>query len=45
MEGPNPMQRVGKNFEQNIIENVRKDYHVDQNTWGFMISTINDLDT
>ena len=42
MKGLNPMERVRKKYEQQIVDKVREDYHVERNTRGFMISTISD---
>lgn len=43
MKGLNPMEHVSKKYEKHITDNVRDDYHVEQNTRGFMISTISNL--
>ena len=43
MEGPNPMERVGKKYEQQIANKVRKDYHVERNTKGLIINPIDNL--
>ena len=42
MEGPNPMLRMGRKYEQKIADKVHEDYHVVWNTRGFMINTISD---
>lgn len=42
MKGINPMEHVGKKYEQNIADKVCDDYHVERNTRGFMISTVSD---
>ena len=42
MEGPDPMLRLGKKYEQKIANSVHDTYHVLQNTLGFMISTNSD---
>ena len=42
MNGPHPLERVGKKYEGDTTEYVRKTYHVEINTQGFIIKSIND---
>ena len=42
MNGPHPLERVGKKYERDTTEYVCKTYHVERNRWGFFIKSIND---
>ena len=41
MSGLNPLEHVGKEYEGETTEYVHQKYHVDRNTQGFIINTIN----
>lgn len=45
INGLNPLERVGKKYEGETIEYVRKTYHVERNTWDFIIKSISDQGT
>ena len=45
MSGPNPLEHMGKKYEGETAEFVRQNYHVDNNTLGFIIKTISDQGT
>lgn len=40
MNGPHPLEHVGKKYEGDTAEYVRKTYHVERNTRGFVIKSI-----
>ena len=45
MSGPNPLERVGRKYEEETVDFIRQKYHVDHNTWAFIIKSISDQGT
>ena len=45
MNGRCPLKRVGKKYDGDTTEYVRNTYHVERNTWGFVIKSISNLAT
>ena len=40
MEGPNPLECIGKKYEGKTVKYVQQKYHVEKNIHSFMIKTI-----
>ena len=45
MQGPHPIEKLGKKSEGEIVTKVRQAYHVKKNKRGFIINSISDLAT
>ena len=42
MQGPHPMEKVGRTYEGEIATKLRQEYHVKKNKRGFIIDSISD---
>ena len=42
MNGPHPLEHVGKKYEGNTTEYVQNTYHVQRNMQGFVIKSISE---